>query len=88
MREVSFTSEEKKDFVERLNYETINKCLLNYFVDNWIEISQNKCNDLMMTFFTEMTQFKNIFKRYVYNDVKFEFLLNLIIEEILQITQV
>lgn len=41
-----------------------------------------------MTFFTEMTQFKNIFKRYVYNDVKFEFLLNLIIEEILQITQV
>lgn len=82
------TNEEKEEFVDRFNYETINKCLLNYFVLNWVEISQNKCNDIMMTFFIEMTQFKNIFKRYVYNDFKFEFLLNNVIEEILDLTQV
>ena len=82
------TNEEKEEFVDRLNYETINKCLLNYFVLNWVEISQNKCNDIMMTFFIEMTQFKNIFKRYVYNDFKFEYLLNNVIEEILDLTKV
>lgn len=82
------TNEEKEEFVDRLNYETINKCLLNYFVLNWVEISQNKCNDIMMTFFIEMTQFKNIFKRYVYYDIKFEYLLNNVIDEILDLTKV
>lgn len=42
----------------------------------------------MLTFFNEMIQYKNIFKRYVYNNEKFEFLLKLLIQEIFDLTRV
>ena len=78
---------DKENFVNGLPHETIARCLLKYFAENWAEIKTNKCSDIVMNFFIEFNKHKNFFTKSMYNDLNFEFLLEESIKEIINLIQ-